>query len=90
MELVYAEKLRVENTNLSLFKEYKYSFIMTDFPVPVSPDNITLNPPSMSFSRIYLNLTVSFVGTKILKYGWFGLYLNSVMISVQDLNSFLE
>jgi hypothetical protein len=62
--------------------------MITDFPVPVSPVNNTLKPPVISFSRRYLNLTVSAVGTRILKYGTLLEYLNSVTNSVHGRNSF--
>jgi hypothetical protein len=43
--------------------------MITDLPVPVSPVIKTLNPPPINLSKTYLNLTVSLVGTSILKYG---------------------
>jgi hypothetical protein len=41
--------------------------MITLLPVPVSPLNKTLNPPVINLSKTYLNLTVSAVGTSILK-----------------------
>lgn len=88
LALVYAEKLSVENTNFSAFKLNKYSFIITVLPVPVSPDNNILKPPSINYVIKYLNLTVSLVYTNILKYGIFESYLKSYTFSYHGLNSF--
>jgi hypothetical protein len=62
----------------------KYSLTTIDFPTPVSPINNTLNPPDINLSTRNPNLTVSAVGTKILKKGVFGLKTNSGITSFQD------
>lgn len=89
LELVYAEKLSMENTYFSLLTLNRYSYMITDLPTPVSPVISTLYPPSINLSRRYLNLTVSYVGTRILKYGRVASYLKSVTKSFHGLNSFL-
>jgi hypothetical protein len=63
--------------------------MITDLPTPVSPLNNTLQLLATNLSNKNLNLTVSEVGTNILKYGILELYVNSYTYSFHDLNSFL-
>lgn len=62
---------------------------MTDLPTPVYPESKTFFFPPNNFPNKYLYLTVSLVGTKILKYGISESYLNYVTSSDQFLNYFV-
>jgi len=70
--VVFPEKFTKAGSIISV-AVIRNSFTITDLPTPVSPVISTLKPVYIRVFRIYLYLTVSFVGTRISKKFTFGL-----------------
>lgn len=65
----------------------KNSLVITDLPTPVSPINRAFLLFYIKRVKRYLNLVVSFVGTRMSKNSILGLYSKIGICSLQDLNS---
>jgi len=89
-EEVCALKFTTVETYLSYESSFRYYYMITDFPVPVSPLIRVLNPPLIRILSISLNLTVSSVGTRMLKKGVLLSYIKGVNFLLQRSNSFVS